>query len=290
LFAPEAPAGTPPVVAVRCHILDTGYCLASERHLIRGGRRQSVRCHALVALLEHPAHGWLLWDTGYAPRIWDATARLPYRLYRRATPLRLDPDLALARQLSHFGLAPGDIGHVVLSHFHADHLAGLRDFPQATLVAAREAFRDVTGRRGWSALRRAFLPDLLPGGDVAARAHLLPDPFTDEPLPHLGPTHDLFGDGALRLVRLPGHARGQLGLLAQTERRGPLFFVADACYLTRSIRENRPPHPATNLFADDGRAVRDTLARLHRFAQARPDVTFVPTHCPEAFAREVAER
>jgi glyoxylase-like metal-dependent hydrolase (beta-lactamase superfamily II) len=284
-LASDASARQNAVTTVRCHVLDTGYCLASERHLIRGGQPQTVRCHALVALLSHPTHGWLLWDTGYAPRIMDATTCWPYRLYRHATPLRLDPDLSVVQQLARFGLVPGDIQHVILSHFHADHLAGLRDFPQARIIAAREAYEDVARRRGWAALVRAFLPDLLPD-DVAARTHLLPDSFADAPLPHLGPTHDLFGDGSLRLVRLPGHARGQIGLLAQIEQQGPLFFVADACYLTRSIRENRPPHPATNLFADNGRSARDTLACLHRFANEHPDVTFVPTHCPEAFARE----
>src|SRR5262245_15718756 len=58
---------------LECHILDTGYCLASEHHLICGGRHRTVHCHSIVALLRHPRHGWLLWDAGYAPRILKAT-------------------------------------------------------------------------------------------------------------------------------------------------------------------------------------------------------------------------
>src|SRR5262245_41999280 len=69
---------------LRCHVVDTGYCLASEHHLIRGGARQTIHCHSIVALLEHPQHGWLLWDTGYAPRMLDATRWPPYRFYRWA--------------------------------------------------------------------------------------------------------------------------------------------------------------------------------------------------------------
>ena len=110
------------------------------------------------------------------------------------------------------------------------------------------------------------------------------DCFDGPPLPHLGPTYDVFGDGTLRLVPLPGHARGQIGLFAETSR-GRFLFAADACYLTRSIAERRPPHRITNLFADDARAVRVTLDRLHAFHRACPDVTIVPTHCPDACAR-----
>src|ERR1017187_2840420 len=91
---------------LRCHVLDTGYCLASEHHLIRGGARQTVHVHSIVALLEHPLHGWLLWDTGYAPRMFEATRWPPYRFYRWATPLRIDPAFTAATQLTLFHLTP----------------------------------------------------------------------------------------------------------------------------------------------------------------------------------------
>ncbi|HEY7355464.1 MAG TPA: MBL fold metallo-hydrolase [Ktedonobacterales bacterium] len=273
-----------PTPLLRCHILDTGFCLAWEHHVIRGGARRRIECHALVALLQHPQHGWLLWDTGYAPRLLEATRHLPFSLYRRATPLRLRPELAVITQLARYGLEPHDIRHVIISHFHADHIAGLRDFPQAALIVHHAAFDDVTRRRGLAALWRGVIPALLPD-DFKERVTVL-SAFADAPLPALGAAHDLFRDGSLRLVPLPGHARGQMGLLAQTER-GPLFFAADGCWLSRSVRERRPPHPLTYLFVDDVRAVSATIERLHAFRVIWPNVTLVPSHCPEAYAREV---
>jgi glyoxylase-like metal-dependent hydrolase (beta-lactamase superfamily II) len=272
------------MTTLECHFLDTGYCDAWEHHVIRGGQRRRFDCHALVGLLCHPRRGWLLWDTGYAPRLLDATQRWPFALYRRITPLHLRPELAVAAQLARWGLVPSDIGQVVISHFHADHIAGLRDFPQAELVARRAAYDDVANRRGLSALRRGFIPALLPD-DFRARATLLP-PFSGPPLPALGPTHDLFGDGSLLLVALPGHARGQIGALVQSQR-GRILLAADGCWLTRAVRERRPPARITSLLVDDPRAVRATIERLHAFSQACPDVEIVPTHCPEAFAREI---
>lgn len=272
------------VPALRYHVLDTGYCLASEHHVMQGGRRRRFACHASVALLHHPKQGWLLWDTGYAPRMIDLTRRLPYRLYRLATPLRLRPEQAVIAQLPRLGIDPRQIQRILISHFHADHIAGLRDFPEAELIASREAVASIARLDGLGALRRGFIPGLLPD-DFDARL-TTPDAFCGPPLPGLGPTHDLYGDGSILLMRLPGHARGQIGMLAHTER-GDILFAADGCWLTRAVRERRPPAAITHLFVDDPVAVATTIDALHTFMQARPDVLLVPTHCPEALRREV---
>jgi glyoxylase-like metal-dependent hydrolase (beta-lactamase superfamily II) len=264
-----------------CYILDTGHCLASEHHMIQGGKRRAVACHSLAALLKHPQHGWLLWDTGYAPRMLAETRRWPYLLYRLATPLRIRPEQALAAQLERHGLDPKQIKTILVSHFHADHIAGLRDFPHAHIVADREGYADVSTRRGLRALRRAFIPGLLPD-DFASRAELLGS-FEGPVLQGLGPCHDLYGDGSLRLVRLPGHARGQFGLLANTQR-GVLFFAADSAWLTRSIRERKPPASITSLIADQPQQVQITLDGLHEFWRTNPHTRILPTHCPEALA------
>jgi glyoxylase-like metal-dependent hydrolase (beta-lactamase superfamily II) len=267
-----------------CHLLDTGYCEAWEHHVIRGGRRQRIHCHSLVALLQHPEHGWLLWDTGYAPHMIAATRHLPFSLYRRATPLYLDPKLAVAAQLARWQLEPRDIRRVIISHFHADHIAGLRDFPEAEMVALESAYADIAPRKGINALRRGFIPALLPN-DFRERVTLLPT-FSGPALSTLGATHDLFGDGSLLLVALPGHARGQVGMLANTTR-GRILFAADGCWLTRSIYERRPPSRLTHFFIDDAQAMYATINHLADFALDYPDVTIIPSHCPEAFAREL---
>lgn len=274
----------PTVPTVQCHMLDTGYCLAWENHVIQGGQHRRIHCHALVALLRHPQHGWTLWDAGYAPRLLEVTQHLPFSLYRRATPLCLQPELAVIAQLPRFGLEPGDISRVIISHFHADHIAGLRDFPRAALITSQTAYADILPRRGLNALRRGYIPVLLPD-DFGERAMLL-TAFTGTVLPGLGATHDLFGDGTLQLVALPGHAHGQIGMLAHTAN-GDILFAADGCWLTRSIYEQRSPHRITSLFVDDFKEVRTTINHLHTFAQSYPTVRIVPSHCPAAFAREM---
>jgi glyoxylase-like metal-dependent hydrolase (beta-lactamase superfamily II) len=241
-----------------------------------------MACHALVGLIRHPERGLILFDTGYADRMLEATRPWPYRLYRYATPLRLHPGGAVVDQLAARGIGADAVGHILLSHFHADHVAGLRDFPAATLVASSEGLVHALGLRGLRALHCGLIPALLPDGpDAQSRTLAVPlDRVRGPRLPHLGPTHDLFGDGTILLVALPGHARGQFGALVQTVE-GPVLLAADGAWTSRAIREQRPPSRLTNLIVDDRRAVVDTLKRLRAFALARPDVRIVPTHCPE---------
>ena len=270
---------------IRVHILHAGYCICPEHIAIRGGAWKSIRFPAMFALLEHPRHGAMLFDTGYSYRFFDATKKLPYSLYRLATPVMLnETDLAI-NQLSNFNIRPRDISRVFISHFHADHVAALADFERARYVYLPHAYEDVRFTRGLGAVRRAFLPDLIPG-DFDARAapvdmtrpvNLPPEymPFTRG--------FDLLGDESLLAVELPGHAHGQMGLFVQSAN-GTYFFVADAAWQGRSIRENRPPHPIANLLFPGPKAYRETLSALHAFHQLHPSVRVVPSHCEQTLS------
>lgn len=266
----------------RFYLLDTGFCHASEAAMVQGGARRIVDCHALVALFHHVREGWVLFDTGYAPRLTNATRHFPFRFYRWLLYAHTSQEQSAAGQLPRFGLLPGDIGHVVASHFHPDHAGGLWDFPQARFVCDRNGWEWARSAGGFKALHRGVLPYLLPP-DFAARAQ-----FTDAQsgpiLPNIGPTYDMFGDGSCLLVPLAGHARGQTGLFLPETPRGATFLVADAVYQARAIRENTPFPLPTATFADDARDSTKTIQRLHEFWRERPDVVFLPAHCPEAFA------
>ncbi len=51
------------------------------------------------------------------------------------TPVYFDPAQSLVTQLREQGYVNRDIHGLILSHFHADHIAGLRDFSDLTLFA-----------------------------------------------------------------------------------------------------------------------------------------------------------
>lgn len=73
------------MLPLKLHLGYAGYCLAGEHHALRGGRRRQIRFYALWGLIEHPRHGLILYDAGYTPRFYEATARWPARLYAELT-------------------------------------------------------------------------------------------------------------------------------------------------------------------------------------------------------------
>ncbi len=265
---------------IQVHILHAGYCTCPEHIAIRGGAWTHIRFPAMFALLEHPLHGAMLFDTGYSYRFFDATRKLPYSLYRHATPVTLREEELAINQLSTFDLRRRDITRVFISHFHADHVAALADFDRARYVYLPHAFDNVRFTRGLGAVRRAYLPSLIPSDfdsraapvDMSHPVTLPPEyaPFTRG--------YDLLGDESLLAVELPGHAHGQMGLFVQSANE-TYFFVADAAWQARSFRENRPPHPIANLLFPDPKAYRETLSALHTFYQLHPTVKVVPSHC-----------
>jgi glyoxylase-like metal-dependent hydrolase (beta-lactamase superfamily II) len=263
-------------VRVELSVLDTGFCTAPSNLVARGTGWRDVRCHAPAFLLKHPDRGAILFDTGYAPRLLDAFAHWPDRLYKYATPTTLGVPALL--QLNTHGVTVSDVRHVIVSHLHADHVAGLYDFPHASFVLTQTALALQQAVHGVAAVRRGVLQSLFPA-DFAQRACVI-SAFPHAPLPWLGGTHDLFGDDSVTLVALPGHARGQLGALVRTTR-GTVLLCADGAWTSVAWRELRAPHAVTAVIQDDMVALKATLRALHDFARERPDVTILPTHCPD---------
>ena len=78
------------------------------------------------------------------------------------TPVYFDPAESLAHQLREAGYAEGDIQALIVSHFHADHIAGLQDFSHLDFICSGEGWQQTRGLRGFAALKRAFIPGLIP--------------------------------------------------------------------------------------------------------------------------------
>jgi nucleoside-diphosphate-sugar epimerase/glyoxylase-like metal-dependent hydrolase (beta-lactamase superfamily II) len=261
----------------------TGFTPNSMHHAERGAKRAPVRFHAMIAIIRHPDHGVILLDTGYAPRFKDATHRLPYRLLRAATPVTAGARQSAVAVLQRQGIPAESLKRIILTHFHPDHSAGLLDFPNAEVITSRAAWADVCGRRSVSAMRRIFLPDLLPD-DIEERLCLI-EHFHG---PGFGPfsgCFDLFGDGTLKLFELGGHAIGQIGLLAQTGPNERKFFVADAVWTTRTIEAGLPFTLPFRAIAANVREAERVRQKLQRFHQQYPEIEILPTHCPEVAKR-----
>jgi len=273
--------------SVTLTLMVAGHCVHPEHAVLRNWRARPMQFPATFALIEHPRRGPILFDTGYSRAFLDATQRFPERLHRMVTPVTLRPEDHAAQQLRARGIRPEDVELIIASHFHGDHVSGLADFPRAKVLFCDAAWRAVGHLRGLRALRRGFLPALIPADFDRRATPIELEGFVALP-PECAPFErgvDLLGDGSAWAVLLPGHAAGQIGLFVRESRGATVLLCADACWTSRSYREQRMPSAAARLLFDDWHAYRHTLADLARLHHARPEVVIVPSHCAEALAR-----
>lgn len=255
-----------------------GHCLAKEHHAIRGGRKETIKYMALWGLIEHPEKGYILYDTGYSDRFFDATKRYPNKIYAKATKVVFSTHEAVSTQLQRANIDPASIKHVLITHFHADHTAGMKDFPNAQFYVSKAALSQALSIPKAVAFSKGILKGLLPE-NLESRCVFIDDaPKVEDPI--LGTKHDLFGDKSLYAVLLPGHARGQFGIQLSTEK-SDYFLIADACWLKKSYRENILPNSIVRLFFDSWKEFKMSLNKVHAYHLQHPEVVIVPTHCSE---------
>jgi len=277
-------------VPVEVALLAAGSCSHPGFVVQPGAGRRTVEFPALVAVIRHPERGVILFDTGYTERFEAQTARFPASAYRRVTPVTCPPDRTAVAQLAGMGIAAEDVRWVVVSHFHADHTAGLRDFPLARLVFGRDALTPLRRGSALGQVRRGFLPGLLPEAIDERTVHAEDLPTAPAELwdhPGLPSAHDLSGDGSVVVVGLPGHAPGHIGLLVRTGRADALL-VGDACWTRRAFTDLQMPHPVARLVTHSWRTYQQTIRALHDLHTRRPDLVIVPSHCAESIARAEA--
>lgn len=234
-----------------------------------------VPIHAF--LIDHPHAGPMLVDAAINRAMAHAHERYyrhpVWRLVTDADEYRLPREQELAVQLQRLGLRASDIGTVILTHLHEDHLGDLRSLPQASVVLSRDAYN---ARNLGIFLFRKWSPSF---AGVAKNKTKLID-CSSGPFHGFDKSEDLLGDGSIVLLPTPGHSDGHSSVLVQMDGYR-LLLAGDALYTLRHLAVDQV---RSIMLSKKMQAQQiDSIRRIGQLRRALPQTVVVPTHDHTAY-------
>jgi len=174
-------------------------------------------------------HGddYMIWDTGN-PMGTTATA----------------PKTSLSDLVTQLKISPAQVKFVGISHYHGDHTGQAREFPQATLLIGKGDWDVLTNPAMSSVANPAPFAPWIGGGSKA-------DPVTGD--------RDVFGDGTVMMLNMPGHTPGHHSLLVRLKEMGNVLITGDLAHFHENYDSNGVPTFNTDRS--------QSLASLDRFKQ-----------------------
>jgi glyoxylase-like metal-dependent hydrolase (beta-lactamase superfamily II) len=258
-----------PLPDVGFAIIKTSQVAVAQALLVpRGGVTKKVNSNFSAFLIKH-YDNYVLFDTGMGKQIDDQ--------YKQGMPIwwrpffKYDKPVISARdQLDKAGITP--VKCVILSHSHWDHAGGILDFPEAIVgVAAAE-------------LPLLNNPTTGPGGTWASQiraASIQWESLVFQPIPFKGypMSLDLFHDGRVVLVPMPGHTPGSVGLFVKVDSGIEYFFIGDVAWTVAALQQGAPKFWfAARLVDGKTEQTQTSLEKVRSLMKAEPGLVVIPAH------------
>lgn len=250
-------------------IVKTSQVAVVERLLTPDGSLlKQIDSNFSAFLIKHK-QDYFLFDTGMGSQV-DGQYQQDMPFWLRPFFKYERPVVPAREQLAKAGLPP--VKRVILSHSHWDHAGGVLDFPDAKI--------------GVSAAEMAIIrkPTSGPGGTWGSQ---VADPsiawevlaFSSGPFKGYAQSLDLYQDGTVVLVPMPGHTAGSIGLFLTVDSGLVYFFIGDVAWTQDAMHANAPKFWAASLLVDqDADQTRTSVAQVRAAAQAHPGLVVVPAH------------
>jgi len=248
--------------------------------VIRGMFSLAPRSLAYSAVLVRHPKGTFLYDTGLCADIDHFLKDQP--LWFRKVFGNFVMEMPIGTHLQQLDMEPRDLDFALLSHLHWDHVSGIPDLSGVPLHIHRvehEAVQPGLLARTRGLVRRLLCDNPIELFDLDGPAYA-----------GFQASHDLFGDGSIILVPLPGHTAGQVGMFIHRANGAHLFLIGDAVWLAENYLKPASMHPLFwSLVSSDQATALQTLIELHRFSHQYPEIPMIAmhdAHMQEAFANK----
>lgn len=143
------------------------------------------------------------------------------------TPI-FQPENTVIHQLPKVSLSPSDIDLVICSHLHPDHCGCNEHFKRATIYCHAA---ELAAAKAEDGVKQGYLP----------QEWDQPQGFTT-----FESQTDLFGDGRIVLIPMPGHTPGSTAALVGLDKDGTFLLAADAAPLEINLTTGIAPKNSWN--------------------------------------------
>lgn len=201
-------------------------------------------------LIRH-GNDYMLWDAGLTDKLVGAGfENEQQKMWLKAS---------LLDQLKQINVAPAQVKTIGISHWHFDHVGQAAKFPDARLII---------GREDAALLRSTPSPDK---DSSDAIAHWLSG---SGKLVEATGDRDIFGDGSVVMLRMPGHTPGHYALLVRLAS-GPVLLSGDQYHFTEAVKNRSVP--SFNADRADTLASHDRFERLAANLRAKVVIQHEPS-------------
>ena len=209
--------------------------------------------------IRHPTQGLFLVDTGAERALSNDRDHAALRgILAQAAHL----DLLEVRTTTGAWLTAHDLvpSGVLLTHLHLDHVLGMPDIPGSVPVYAGPGESDERG------LMNVFTQPVIDRA-LGERGPIRQWQFQPDPSGRFAGVLDVFGDGTLWALYVPGHTAGSTAYLARTPK-GPVLFTGDACHTAWGWEHGVEP----GTFSDDQPMSAKSLRQLRDLVARHPSI------------------
>ncbi len=265
--APPAAAASRPHVGFS--IIKTGKVAVMERLLLPDGSLgKKIDTNFSAFLIKHD-DDYLLFDTGLGKQI-DAQYAQDMPYWQRPF-FTFDRPVQPARaQLDAAGHAP--VQQVIISHSHWDHAGGVLDFPEARLFASADEMPTI-------AQPQAGAGGTWPSQVAAPSVHWEPLGLQAVPYKGYAQSLDLFHDGSVVLVAMPGHTAGSIGMFVTVDSGTCYFFIGDVAWKAAAVQLGASKFWAASWIVDRDRAqTQASVEKVRDVLLSNPGIVLVPAH------------
>lgn len=233
------------------YIFHCGYCKNNLKHMFKNEKDKDIIFSSKVVLMHHKEHGYFIYDTGYSRQIYNCG--LVGKLYNFFNPTFVEKCDEISRKLSKIGISILDIKSVIVSHFHPDHIGGLKFFDKSKILASKDVYLSYKNNKFKNLIFKGLLPSFL------ERKLIVIDDFKS--ICFFEKAYDVFSDGSVILVKLDGHATGQLGLYLPEHK---ILFAADSCWQVGFLEKIDLMKFIPRLIQDDFYEYKKTVCMLRK--------------------------